>query len=329
MVMRSAFELILTEDLPDCAEIPPMSNAPNDTATAPTRDRAALVGVLLMLAVGVMNATDAVIVRLLAKEVHPFVMGLTRTGFGLLAVLPLILARPAVLRTHWRFRHVLRAALKLGSLVAVFFAMAAAPLADVTAIGFAAPLFVTVGAWFLLGEPPQALRVVAVVLGFGGVLMVLRPDWAAGFGMIPPALGYALLGAALTAIIQLMLKVMSRRDATDTLVVWNLIVSVPLAAIPAAFFWQMPTAGQWGLLALQGALGAVNQALVTRAFQLADASLVAPIDFLRLPFVAIAAFALFGEVAGWSTWAGAAIIFVATMLMAATRNRRDAQVPGD
>jgi drug/metabolite transporter (DMT)-like permease len=287
------------------------------------RDRAALIGVLLMMLVGVVNAVDAVIVRLLAKEVHPFIIGLTRTSFGLLAMLPWILSRPQMLRTQYRVMHVLRAALKLASLILVFFALAEARLADVTAIGFAAPLFVTVGAWFLFGESPHAVRVLAVLLGFAGVLIVLRPDWAAGLQVSPPLL-LALAAAVLTAVIQLMLKAMARRDRTDTLVAWNLIVSVPLAAIPSLLVWQTPSAWHWGLLAIQGALGALNQTMVTRAFQLADASLVAPIDFLRLPFVAILAFVLFQEVAGLSTWVGAAVIFVATMLMAATGRGRDA-----
>ncbi|MDZ4093810.1 MAG: DMT family transporter [Paracoccaceae bacterium] len=283
------------------------------------RDRAALISVLLMLGVAAINAADAVIVRLLAREVHPFVIGLTRTTFGLLAMLPWIMSRPMMLRSQHRFLHLLRAALKLGSLVAVFAALAAAPLADVTAIGFAAPLFVTLGAWGLLGERLRPVRMLAAVLGFIGVIVVLRPDWGAGMAMISPALALALLAAALTAVIQLMLKVMARKDATDTLVAWNLIVSVPLALLPALYFWTTPTPAQWGLLALQGALGAINQTAVTRAFQLADASLVAPIDFLRLPLVALLAFSIFGEMAGISTWIGAAFIFVSTLLMAASR----------
>lgn len=285
------------------------------------QDRAALIGVVLMMLVGVINAVDAVIVRLLAKEVHPFIIALTRTSFGLLAMLPWILSRPSMLATQYRLMHVLRAALKLASLIAVFFALAEAKLADVTSIGFAAPLFVTVGAWFLFGERPQAVRIVSVLLGFVGVLIVLRPDWTEGL-TISPALLLALLAAVLTAVIQLMLKAMARRDRTDTLVAWNLIVSVPLAAIPAYLVWQTPNLFHWGLLALQGTLGALNQTMVTRAFQLADASLVAPIDFLRLPFVAILAFVLFQEVAGMSTWVGAAVIFVSTMIMAATRKGR-------
>lgn len=303
--------------------MPQDSNLPPDHGP---RDRAALIGVVLMMLVGVINAVDAVIVRLLAKEVHPFIIGLTRTSFGLLAMLPWILSRPQMLATQYRLMHVLRAALKLASLIAVFFALAEARLADVTAIGFAAPLFVTVGAWFLFGESPQPVRILAVLLGFVGVLIVLRPGWATGL-QISPALLLALLGAALTAVIQLMLKAMARRDRTDTLVAWNLIVSVPLAAVPAFLVWQTPSLYHWGLLAVQGALGALNQTMVTRAFQLADASLVAPIDFLRLPFVAILAFVLFQEVSGMSTWIGAAVIFVATMIMAATRRGRESAGP--
>ena len=303
-----------------------MTRMPSPLSDPGPRDRAALIGVLLMMLVGVINALDAVIVRLLAREVHPFIIGLTRTSFGLLAMLPWILSRPQMLRTQFRLMHVLRAALKLASLIAVFFALAEANLADVTAIGFAAPLFVTVGAWFLFGEQPQAVRILAVMMGFAGVLIVLRPDWTTGFD-VSRALLLALFAALLTAVIQLMLKAMARRDRTDTLVAWNLIVSVPLAALPAWLVWQNPSAWHWGLLAVQGAFGALNQFMVTRAFQLADASLVAPIDFLRLPFVAILAFVLFEEVAGMSTWIGAAVIFVATMVMAATRRGRPPDLP--
>lgn len=281
-------------------------------------DRAALVGVVLMVLVGLNNAVDAVIVRLLADEVHPFIIALTRASFGLLAMLPWILSRPQMLSTQYRLMHALRAGLKLASLIAMFFAVSQAKLANVTAIGFAAPLFVTVGAWFLFGEQPRAIRIFAVLLGFSGVLIVLKPGWAPAME-VSPGLYLALLWALLTAVIQLMLKAMAKRDRTDTLVAWNLIVSVPLAAIPAVLVWHPLTAWYWGLLAVQGALGALNQTMATRAFQLADASLVAPIDFLRLPFVAILAFVMFQEVVGMSTWLGGAVIFVATMVITATR----------
>lgn len=283
------------------------------------RDSSALLGVLLMLLVALMSAADAVLVRLLAGEIHPFVIGFTRVTFGLLAMLPWILSRPEILRTRRFGAHVVRAALKLASLVALFAALAGAPLASVTAIGFAAPIFVSVGAWFLLSEQPRALRILAAILGFVGVVTILWPAMTGS--AVATALWLALLSALLTATIQLILKVIGRGERAETLVAWNLIASVPLALGPALWFWTPPTAAQWGLLALQGALGALNQGFVTRALQLADASLVAPIDFLRLPLVAALAYVFFGEVAMMATWIGASFIVVAVVLMALTTGR--------
>ncbi len=273
-----------------------------------------------MLLVALINAVDAVIVRLLSPEVHPFVIGFTRAVFGLAIVLPWIMARPSILRSHYRVMHALRAALKLLALVAFFAAFATAPLADVTAIAFAAPIFVTIGAWIFLGESPRAIRVLAVALGFAGVILVLRPGQQDGFST---GLLLALLGAFLTAVIQLMLKPMSTRDPTETLVAWNLILTAPLAALPAIWFWAWPTAEQWALLVLQGVLGALNMGLATRAFSLAEASLIVPIDFLRLPIVAALAFTLFGEIVPFQTWIGGTVIFAATLLMVRSARRRE------
>lgn len=274
------------------------------------RQRLLLAAALMALA-AFLNALDAVIVRVLIRDLHPFVIGFFRALFGFMAVLPWMLRHPTIWRSRYRLLHAVRAALKLLSLVAFFVAISAAPLADVTAIMFTAPIFVTIGAWLFLGERVQKARVVAVVAGFVGVLVVAQP----GQGGFSTALLFALAGAAFTAIIQLMLKAMSRHDGTDTLVAWNLLLTVPIAAIPAAIFWTTPSLPMLALLAVQGAIGAANMSGVTKAFSLAEASFVAPIDFLRLPFVAILSFAFFGEVAGISTWAGAAIIFAATLLM--------------
>jgi drug/metabolite transporter (DMT)-like permease len=259
-----------------------------------------------------------VIVRQVSPDVHPFVIGFTRSLFGLLVVLPWIMSRPSMLQSAYSFRHVVRAALKLASLVAFFAAFALAPLADVTAIAFTAPVFVTIGAWVFLSEQPRAARVAAVAVGFLGVLFVVRP----GQGGISAGLALALLGAVLTAVIQLMLKPMSGRDSTETLVAWNLILTVPIALVPALLFWTPPTLGQWFLLALQGVLGALNMGMVTRAFSLAEASLIVPIDFLRLPIVAALAFMMFGQTVPVTTWIGGAVIFAATLMMARTARRR-------
>lgn len=287
-------------------------------------ERSALIGVAIMTVVAVLGAIDAVIVRQLSPGVHPFIIGFTRALFGCLVFLPFILTRPHILQSQFRWLHGLRAALKLASLIAFFFAFASAPLADVTAIAFTAPIFVTVGAWLFLSEKPRSMRILAVIIGFIGVLLVLRPGQGGG---ISTGLLFALAGAVLTAVIQLILKPMSGRDRTETLVAWNLILTVPIAAVPAWFVWQAPDVFEWMLLALQGALGALNMGLVTRAFSLAEASLLVPIDFLRLPIVAALGFMLFGQVVPFTTWIGGAVIFAATLVMArSARARQDRQI---
>lgn len=280
---------------------------------------APLAGISIMVLVAFGAALDSAIVRLLAGQIHPFVIGFTRVSFGLLAMAPLMARRPQMLRTRARASHLLRAALKLGSLVAVFAALQSAPLATVTAIGFAAPLFVTLGAWVLLAERPGMSRLAGLALGAVGIVVILAPAMELGEGR---ALMLALSGAILTAAIQIMLKVMGRAERAETLVAWNLILSVPLAALPALWFWTTPTPAQWGLLALQGAIGTFSQLGVTRAFQLADASVVAPVDFLRLPLVALIGWLVFAQIPPMATWFGAGLILLSVVVIAASAWRR-------
>lgn len=267
----------------------------------------------LMLASGaaLLGAVDAGIVKALGGEVHPFIIAFFRAAFGAAAVLPWIAWRPDVLRTvHPVRQHAFRAALKLIALVAFFAAFAQGPLTNATAIAFTSPIFVVLGASLMLGETLSRRKVVAVAIGFAGAMMIVGPT---GAGM-SAALCLALAGAILQALIQLMLKSMSSGDRTDTLVVWNLLLSAPMAAILAAVVWKTPDLHHMALLILQGFLGALCMAMMTHAMSLADASVVAPVDFLRLPLVAAIAYIFFGEVASPATWAGGITICIAALV---------------
>ena len=266
-----------------------------------------------------LEAVDAAIVRALGCSVHPFVIGFFRAAFGALAVLPWIVVRPGVLRTAFPIQqHALRAGLKLLALVSFFAAFSYGQLTDVTAIAFTSPIFVVIGAAAMLGERLRLPTILCVLASFLGALLIVRPDGGLTIGM-----GFALIGAMLTALIQLMLKTMSSGDRTDTLVVWNLLLTAPMALIPALLVWTTPTLWEGSLLMVQGVLGAANMSLMTHAFSLAPANIVAPVDFLRLPLVAAAAYVLFGEVAGPATWLGGAIICGSALL--ASRSSRAAK----
>ncbi len=268
------------------------------------------LAISMMVAAAFLNSLDAIIVRSLAGEVHPLMIGFFRSFFGLLVVSPWIVARIGLRASPYRVLHAVRAGLKLASLVTLFIAFAHAPLADATAINFTMPVFLVLGAWLLLGERVGIASVVGIFAGLVGVVIIIRPG-ASGFDQW---LLFALAGAILTAASQLMLRRMALRDSTDRLVAWNLIMTVPLGLIVMLPVWSMPTWNQLGLLAVQGVLGALNMTLITRAFGLANASVLAPFDFLRLPIVALMAFTLFGEAPAAQTWIGAALIIGATIV---------------
>ncbi len=268
--------------------------------------------VLIMVAASILAGFDAVIVRMLAGGVHPLTIAFFRALFGLCAVLPFMMRRVQLLASPYRGAHVVRAGLKFASLVALFIAYAHAPLADATALNFTMPIFLTLGAWLFLKEEVAPSVIGGVLAGFVGVMIIVRP----GAGTFDPWLLFALAGAILTAVSQLMLRRMALRDTTDRLVAWNLLAMVGLGLLAAVPVWVTPTPMQLGLLALQGVLGALNMTLITRAFAMANASYLAPLDFLRLPVVAVMAFLFFGEVAPVTTWIGAATIFIATLAAA-------------
>ncbi len=190
-----------------------------------------------MLAVAALGAIDAVVVRLVSHDIHPVFMVFARSIFGLLAMMPWIMRYPGMLKTKRFGLHSLRATLKLMSLGALFVAMTGAPLATVTTLGFMSPIFVMVGAWFVFREQPKTLRIAAAIFGFVGVIIVKGPS-NSEFSYF---LILALVSALLTATIQLILKYMGKSEGADTLVAWNLIVSVPIALVPALGFWCEPT----------------------------------------------------------------------------------------
>ena len=272
--------------------------------------------VLFAVGAAVLAASDAVIVRALDGAVHPFVSAFFRALFGTAVLLPFVVLRPKVLQsTHTLGQHAIRALFKLLAMVAFFAAFSMGPLADVTAIAFMSPIFVVLGAAVLLGERPGLSMLLAVVVGFSGAMVIVGPS-PSGFTL---AVGLALAGAFLQAAIQLILKSMSRGDTTSTLVVWNLLLTVPISLALAVPFFAMPGNRELALLALQGVVGTSCMGLMTHAMSLAPASVVAPVDFLRLPLVAVGGFALFNETIGLTTVVGAVLICLAALMAARSR----------
>jgi drug/metabolite transporter (DMT)-like permease len=147
----------------------------SDDLTLPQGNRAVWLAASMMVLATTLNACDGVIVRLLADQVHPFMIGFFRAAFGLLVMLPWIIGHGDLMGSPYRWLHFIRAGLKLASLLALFVAFAKAPLSDVTAISFSTPIFLLVGACLILGERMTILRAVSVLMGFVGMVIIVRP----------------------------------------------------------------------------------------------------------------------------------------------------------
>ncbi|MGL3607926.1 DMT family transporter [Rhizobium sp. G187] len=275
--------------------------------------------VLFATGAAALAASDAVIVRVLDGAVHPFVIAFFRALFGVVVLLPWLAIRPSMLQsTHSMRQHAVRALFKLFAMVAFFAAFSMGPLADVTAIAFMSPIFVVLGAAILLGERPGLRMIAAAMIGFGGAITIVGLS-ATGLTL---AVALAFVGALLQAGIQLILKSMSRGDATSTLVAWNLILTVPISLVLALPFWTMPGNRELVLLALQGVIGTSCMGLMTHAMSLAPASVVAPVDFLRLPLVALGGLALFNETIALTTVVGAGLICIAALIAARSQGMK-------
>jgi drug/metabolite transporter (DMT)-like permease len=211
---------------------------------------------------------------------------------------------PALLRSRNKGFYLLRAGVGVVSMATWFYGITVVPLATATAVNFTAPLFATLAAALVLHEDVRLRRWSAVLLGFLGVLVIMRP----GSERLDANLLILLLSAATAAMNNITVKFLARSEPPSRIVALFMIYLTPLSLIPALFVWQWPDPSTLGALVGLGCLGTIAHLSVARALAAADASVCAPFEFARLPFAALIGFLWFGEVTDLWTWVGAAII---------------------
>ena len=278
-----------------------------------------LEGALWMLASALVFTANGVLVKALAETGTSFFqIALARAGFALIAISPFVyLAGRQALRTAYPGTHLVRAICGAGAMLSGFYALSRLPLADVTAIGFTTPLFATVLAIFLLGEAVRWRRWTATLVGFGGVLIMLRPNaLLTGQGIALDGF-LAALGMALgIAVAVIMVKRLPKSEHQSVMLLWFCLASIALAVGPAILAWQDPTLEQWLMLAGVGVIGVTGQSLIIRAYRAGEASFVAPFDYSKILFAMAFGFLFFAEVPESWTLAGAAVIVASTLYIA-------------
>jgi drug/metabolite transporter (DMT)-like permease len=286
---------------------------------------------LWMAAASAAFATMIILIRHLSATFDPLQVVFFRNVFGLIAMLPWLAGHGlGALRTQRLGLHALRATIGIVSMICWFTALSLMPLAQATALSFTAPIFASVLAVLFLGEVMRLRRWSATAVGLLGTLIIVRPDDSS----IEPAALLALASAVLGAVSPIFVKVMSRTESTGAIVTYMVLFTTPLSLVPALLVWQTPSLAQTGFAALLGLAGTLGHVCMTRALASADATVVVPFDYLRLPAVALIAYLAFAEVPAIWTWIGGAIIAASSLYMTLreARLRRQARleppVPG-
>jgi drug/metabolite transporter (DMT)-like permease len=264
---------------------------------------------LLMLLGSSCVAVQLSAIRIASATLHPFEIVLFRNLVGFLVILP-FLGRLGlhILRVNRPWPLVLTSVGVLVSMVLFFVAVAEMPLAEVMALSFTKPLFATLGAALLLHEAVRARRWVAVLVGFLGVLIVLRP----GTETVSLYAVLILFSALVLAGVTLLIKRLTATESATTIVLYQAVFMTAMSVPLAILYWRTPGLPELPFLLVIGALGTVSWLCMTRAFALVDASVVMPFEFARLPLTALAGYLLFAEVPTVWTWLGGAVIFGST-----------------
>lgn len=280
---------------------------------APAPPSTIMRAALLMLASTLFFGLMAVSIRLASATLHAFEIAFFRNVFGVVAALPLLLHHgPGLLRTTQLRRYVIRCVIGVVSMLCGFWAIAHLPLAQAISLSYSTPLFVTVLAVWLLGEQVRARRWAAVLAGFVGVLIIVRPGTA---GFTATSL-VALTAAVMSGIVAIQIKQLSATEPADRIVLWTTMLWVPMSLLPALAVWQWPHGITWLWIAAAGGLGTGGHMLWTRALKLGEVSALTPISFMQLPVVAVAGYFLFDEPLDRWTLTGALVIFGANAYIA-------------
>jgi drug/metabolite transporter (DMT)-like permease len=278
----------------------------------PNSENNYLAGALWMVAGGLLFVAVAVMVRHLGSDLPAVEAAFIRYVFGLIILIPVLLrmqwrrVRGATLQIYaWR-------GLAHGAAVMLwFFAMARIPISEVTAIGYTTPIFTVVGAVLIFGERIRIRRIISIIIGFTGIIIILRP----GFETIEIGSLAQLIAAPCFAISFLFAKKLTNTEnSSDTLVMLSIFCT--LALMPGALYlWRPPTLTELLWLALVAVFATAGHYAITRSISHAPLTVTQPFSFLQLVWAIIFGYLFFDEVPDLWVCVGAAIIVAAISYM--------------
>ena len=256
------------------------------------------------------------------RELPVAVVFLFRMAFAVPWILPwLVRSGPRMLRTERLGQHFLRGTVGALSMWCWVFGVKYLALATFTAISFTRPLWMPLTAWVILGERFDRRRGLLILLGFAGVLIVVRPEFRLELAVL-----VALLGGALSSITMVQVKQLTASEPSARIVFYFSVFGTLYALPFAVADWSTPNLAQFGWMALSALAAAGSQYCVARAAGLGDATVIAPVDFMQLPLAALTGYLVFAELPDLPVFVGTAVILVATLAIAQGERRRHPRI---
>ena len=289
-------------------------------------------GALLMLGATALFTVMSAIIKGISPEIHFIETMFFRSAFAL-PVMVVIAARGrdwGLLRTKRFPQHVVRAFTGTMAQGCSFYALTVLPLAEQTALTYTTPLFVTLLSIPFLGEKVGIHRWSAVLVGFGGILVIALGEGAFQAGAMPDrtmAIGMvvAVVQGVWSAMTTLLVRSLSATESSATIVLWQSLLMTAFSLVALPFIWTTPSLWQFCLLVLVGLIGGVAQVMLTEAYASAQVSALGPYSYTSILWSVAIGWVVFADAPGWSTVAGAALIVASGLYILHREIKRAAQ----
>ena len=269
---------------------------------------------ILVLILSLISTFSAAImvsgIKILSNELNAFILVFYRCFFGLIIILPfLFLQKFKDLKTHNIKLQFLRCSINFYSMISWFIAIGTLQLEKAAAIGFTTPLFTTLLAIIFLGEAIKFHRITALIVGFIGILVVVRP----GFIVMESGVLWLLSATISFSFVLIIVKKITEKDTSLTTAFYHMLFLTPPTFIISLFYWQNISFIQFMIFIIVAIFGFITQISSNQALKMSDASFVMPLQFTNLIWLSFIGYILFSEIPNIWTWSGGIIIFLAVI----------------
>ena len=260
------------------------------------------------------------VLRIVQSDINVYTTSFFRFFFSLIILIPYIFYTKFIfIKTNNIKKHLARSSLNLPAMYLTFGALTMIPLEKINAIHFLNPLFVSIFAVIFFKEKIYIYRVISLVLGFVGIIVVIRP------GLIPLEIGsFMVLGSTiLWALCIIITKDITKEESAINILIFQCIFMSLFTFIIAYFNWELPSSDQLMLLFLSALFGNVFHLMINHSFKIADLTLTAPFRYSVLIWGSLFGFLFFNEIPDLFTWIGGTIIFLSILILTYFESKND------